>query len=75
MTEQQTTPRKRVRSAQSDRMGFAWEPEELPDMTVEEARAILAELDDSRAMGSIGNEYQATYDYARLLLSEAKGNG
>lgn len=71
-----TTPRKRKRSALSDRMGFAWEPEELPDMTVQEAREMLDKRDFEIEMGlGIGNEDTATYEHARLLVAEAKGNG
>jgi hypothetical protein len=67
--------RKRVRSALADRMGFAWEPEELPDMTVEEAREMLDRRDFEREMGlGIGNEDSATYAHAEMLVAEAKGN-
>ncbi len=66
----------RKRSALSDRMGFAWEPEELPGMTVDEAREMLAARDFEREMGvGIGNEDSATYAYAELLVAKAAGNG
>lgn len=61
--------RKRVRSAVADRMGFAWEPEELADMTVAEAREILRVDDEARASGTIGNEDSGTLDHARRLVA------
>ncbi|MBP7483368.1 MAG: hypothetical protein KA788_12595 [Lacunisphaera sp.] len=72
---QHETRPKRVRTALADRMGFAWEPEELPDMTVEEAREILRLNAEALADGTIGNEDTGTLAYARLLVAEAKGNG
>lgn len=75
MSKQQTT-RKRKRTALADRMGFAWEADELPDMTVEEAREMIEKRDFEREMGiGIGNEDSATYAHAELLVAEAKGNG
>lgn len=74
MTVQETT-RRRVRSAQADRMGFAWEADELPDMTVAEARDILRKDQEAREDGTIGNEDSSTLAHARLLLAEAQGNG
>lgn len=75
MSEREAT-RKRIRTALADRMGFAWEPEELPDMTVAEAREMLEQRDFEREMGiGIGNEDSATYAHAELLVAEAKGNG
>ena len=69
MTAQETT-RRRVRTALADRMGFAWEPEELQDMTVEEAREILRKEDECRYDGTIGNEDSGTLAHARRLVEE-----
>ncbi|MBX9594908.1 MAG: hypothetical protein K2X46_11115 [Roseomonas sp.] len=66
--------RQRVRSALADRMGFAWERDELPDMTVAEARAVLQELQHSRDGGGIGNEDTATYEHARRLVADAEAS-
>jgi hypothetical protein len=73
--DQFKTTRKRLRSALADRMGFAWEPEELPDMTVAEAREILRKDQEDREDGTIGNEDSGTLAHARLLVAEAVGNG
>ena len=69
------TTRRRVRSAQADRMGFAWEADELPDMTVAEAREILRKDQEAREDGTIGNEDSGTLAHARLLVAEAVGHG
>ena len=74
-SEQPTTPKRRVRSAMADRMGFAWEADELPDMTVAEAREILRKDQEAREDGTIGNEDSGTLAHARLLVAEAQGNG
>lgn len=66
--------RERVRSALADRMGFAWEPDELPDMTVEEARQILVKEQEANEFGKIGNEDSGTLDHTKLLVAEAQGN-
>ena len=75
MTEDPKTTRRRVRTAQADRLGWAWERDELPDMTAAEAREILRLDDEARAEGQIGNESGFTLDHARLLVAEAAGNG
>lgn len=69
------TARRRVRSAMADRMGFAWEANELPDMTVAEAREILRKDQEARQGGTIGNEDSSTLAHARLLVSQAVGHG
>lgn len=68
-----TAPKRRaVRPAVADRMGFAWEPDELVDMDLDDAREILSKEDAARAEGQIGNEDTATLLYARQLLAAAK---
>lgn len=60
-----------VRTAMADRMGFAWEPEEYVDMTVDDAREIIRKDEEARAEGQIGNEDARTIIYARQLIDAA----
>ncbi len=62
---------RKVRTARDDRWGFAWEPAQLPDMTVEEARCILQTEEEARALGSFGNEDSSTIEHAKLLVQSA----
>ncbi|MEJ0047061.1 MAG: hypothetical protein WDN04_13800 [Rhodospirillales bacterium] len=62
---------RRLRSALADRMGFAWEPEELPDMTLDEARKIAGDADRAAEEGRLTNEDTVTILYARNLLTSA----
>ena len=63
-------PPRTVRTAQADRMGFAWEQDELVDMTPADAMEILRLEDAARAAGyPCGNEDTRTLEYARDLLA------
>ena len=62
---------RKVRPLASDRWGFAWEPDELPDMTVEEARLLLQAEAEAQALGSFGNEDPNTLQHARVLVEAA----
>lgn len=64
-----TAIRHKGRSAQAERMGFAWEQEELPSMTAAQAQDILRREADARANGTIGNEDAATLTHARALVA------
>lgn len=64
-----STSQRKFRTAQADRMGFAWEAHELPDMTIEDARRIIAEDDLARSHSTIGNEDTITMEYARALIA------
>lgn len=57
------------RDKQSERMGFAWEPDELGDMSYEEAVAIVKDHDQRAKKGQISNEDPRTIDYARRRIS------
>lgn len=61
-------PSGRVRTTEVDRMGFAWEENELPGMTLDEAVKLVEDHDTRRAQGQMGNEYDTTIDYARKLI-------
>lgn len=70
--EADMTPKRRtVRTAQADRMGFAWEPEEWVDMDLDDAREIVRLEEEASAEGQIGNEDSRTVIYARQLLAAA----
>ncbi len=63
---------RRFRSAQADRMGFAWDEDEWPDMTLHEALRIVADSDNASREGKITNEDTGTILYARNLIAAHK---
>lgn len=57
------------RDAQSVRMGFAWEEDELADMSYDEAVGILKDNNEALAAGSISNEDARTIEYAKQRVA------
>lgn len=62
------------RSKQAERMGFAWVPEELGDMTYDEAVKIISVHESAAAEGQLCNEDTSTIEYARRRIAHISLN-
>ncbi|MFC0389350.1 hypothetical protein [Muricoccus vinaceus] len=68
-----TKKRRTVRTSFADGMGFAWDPDELVDMDLEDAREIVRLDEEAQADGAIGNEDTVTIAHARQLIAATAG--